>query len=190
MIIRQATVDDALELLSIYAQYIATSITFESTLPDQDEFKRRIRDISKQYPYVVCEESGAIVGYAYAYRYRERQAYQWSAELSAYLSRNFTSRGIGKKLSRILIEILKLQGVRNVYGCVALPNDKSEGLLGSLGFSVAGTYHNAGYKDGGWHDVRWFEKQISEYGHAPKPIIPISEISGGTIEKIFGSFCD
>ena len=86
------------------------------------EFTERIYNISKGYPYIVCEdEEGAIIGYAYAHRHMEREAYQWNAELSIYIDRTFISKGIGKKLYCILIEILKLQGIRTVYGCVTLP---------------------------------------------------------------------
>lgn len=184
MIVRFAKPDDSAALLKIYDQYIKTPITFECALPTEAEFSERIRNISKCYPYLVCEENDRIVGYAYANRHMVREAYQWNAELSVYLDPSFTSRGLGKKFYRILIEILKLQGVKTVYGCMTLPNVKSEALHEKLGFKLIGTYQNAGYKDGKWHDVVWFGKAIAQYDLPPKPIVPINHIREDLLQMI------
>ncbi len=184
MKIRFATPADSSALLGIYAQYIGTSITFEDALPSETEFAERIAGISGFYPYLAAEESGGIIGYAYAHRHMERAAYQWNAELSVYLDRNFTERGLGKRLYRILIEILKLQGIRNVYGGVTAPNPRSEAMHESLGFLPLGTYHNAGYKNGKWSDVTWFEKRIAAYTDNPQPIISIQSIPADQLHAI------
>lgn len=184
MKVRFATPDDCPALLNIYAQYIKTPITFEYTLPSQAEFAGRIAAISQEYPYLVCEENGGVLGYAYAHRHMEREAYQWNAELSVYLDPSHASKGLGKKLYLLLIEILQLQAVKTVYGGVTSPNAKSEALHKSLGFQVLGTYHNAGYKDGAWHDVSWFEKAIAEYGSNPAPFVPINRIAPKRLERI------
>lgn len=184
MKIRFATPDDCPALLKIYAQYIETPITFEYVLPSEAEFSGRIAGISREYPYVVCEEGNRVFGYAYAHRHMEREAYQWNAELSVYLDSSHTSRGLGKKLYHVLIDILTLQRVKTVYGGVTVPNAKSEALHKSLGFKVLGTYHNAGYKDGKWHDVSWFEKAIAPYGPNPAPFVPIGRVSREELGRI------
>ncbi|RHJ94938.1 GNAT family N-acetyltransferase [Parabacteroides bouchesdurhonensis] len=184
MNIRFATVADSVSLLNIYAQYIDTPITFECSLPSEQEFAERIRSISNEYPYLVCEENGEIIGYAYAHRLKEREAYQWDAELSVYLDKRYTSKGLGRKLYCILMEILKLQRVKTVYGLVTIPNVKSEKLHLSLGFKCAGTYHNTGYKSGAWHDVSWFEKEIAPYQPGPAPLLSIQEIPKEKLEGI------
>ena len=81
---RLATEADAEVLLTIYGQYIETEITFEYRLPSLDEFRKRIRDILLFYPYLVAEEDGKVIGYAYAHRHMQREAYQWNGELSIY----------------------------------------------------------------------------------------------------------
>lgn len=184
MLIRFATVNDSREILKIYKQYIDTPITFEYVLPTEEDFKERVKSIISQYPYLVYEEGGKIIGYAYASRYKERSAYQWGAELSIYIDSNFTSKGIGKILCLKLIELLKLQEVRTVYGCVTLPNEKSEKLQISLGFKKVGIYHNAGYKCDKWRDVAWFEKVIATCDKNPKDFISISKIQEDKILKI------
>lgn len=187
MIIRFATPEDSPAIVAIYAQYINTPITFEYSLPSEYEFSKRIAEISSVYPYLVCEKEGRITGYAYAHRHMEREAYQWNAELSVYLSASCVSRGLGKRLYTVLIEILRLQGIKTVYGGVTVPNQKSEALHKALGFTVLGTYHNAGYKDGRWHDVMWFEKAIALYDDLPRPIVSIACISAEQLQQIISS---
>ena len=181
--IRFAKSEDAKNLLNIYEQYIDTPITFEYVLPTIEEFAGRIGQIGAFYPYLICEDGGQAIGYAYGHRAMERAAYQWNAQLSIYLDQNSTSKGLGKCLYAQLIDILKLQGIRNVYGCVTVPNEKSEGLHLAMGFRRLGVYHNTGYKCGKWHDVVWFEKNIQDYGR-PKPICPISKIPEENLKNI------
>ena len=167
---------DTEELLAIYGQYIDTPITFECVLPTKEAFEERIRGITACYPYLVCRENGRIVGYAYAHRQAERAAYQWNAELSIYLDRGARGRGLGRRLYGALMELLRLQGIRTVYALVTVPNEKSEGLHGSLGFRHMGTQRSTGYKDGAWRDVAWFEKQIAPYDPDPAPLAPIGQV--------------
>ncbi|MDA1468356.1 GNAT family N-acetyltransferase [Brachyspira hyodysenteriae] len=90
---------------------------------------KRIENITSKYPYLVCEdENGKIIGYAYANKFMEREAYNWNTELSVYIDNSSNSKGIGKKLCYIIIDILKYQGIRNTYSKVTLPNEKSEKL--------------------------------------------------------------
>lgn len=96
--VRLAGTGDVPQLLKIYEQYIDTPITFEYTLPTRQDFTKRILSLTKDYPYLVCEKQGRLVGYAYAHRHMEREAYQWNVELSIYLGWPYTSQGIGKRL--------------------------------------------------------------------------------------------
>ena len=184
MKIRFVTAEDNKALLNIYAQYIDTAITFEYSLPTEAEFLHRVKNISKDYPYLVAEDKGKIIGYAYAHKYKERAAYQWGAELSIYMDKTYTTKGIGKKLYSILIEILKLQGVKTVYGFVTSPNIKSERLHNILGFQNIGMHHNTGYKCGKWQNVQCFEKSLANYDDNPLPVLSISEISEEQVKLI------
>lgn len=178
MAIRLATPEDSEGILRVYGQYIDTTITFEYELPSVAEFTERIRKTLAQYPYLVWEEDGLIVGYAYASRHRERAAYQWDADLSIYIDRDFVSHGIGKRLYTTLIALLQEQGVKNVYGGVTSPNEKSEALHLGLGFRLLGVFHNVGYKCGQWLDVNWYEKQIAPYPEKPEAVIPFCRLRG------------
>jgi len=176
---------DAAEILSIYEPYIKdTVITFEYETPSTEEFRNRIRKISSEYPYIVCIMDGKIVGYAYAHRQMERAAYQWNATLSVYIDKAYFRCGLGKALYSALIEILRLQNVRNVYGGVTTPNENSEKLHEYLGFKKLGVYHSTGYKCGAWHDVAWFEKTIGDYDLDPQPFVSIQGLDQNVIAEI------
>ena len=182
--IRFAAAADAAALLGIYGQYIDTPITFECALPSEEAFRRRVAEYGAACPYLVWEEDGRILGYAYAHRLGERAAYQWSAELSIYLGRDSTGRGLGRRLYGALMALLRLQGVRTVYGCVTLPNAGSEGLHAAMGFRLTGTWHRAGFKCGAWRDVGWFEKTIAPYDPSPAPVRPIGEVPAAAAAEI------
>ena len=188
MEIRIATEDDAAEALAVYSRYIGTPITFEYELPSVGEFARRIRSTLAEYPYLVYTEEERVRGYAYAHRLAEREAYRWGAELSVYLDSGVTSRGIGGVLYGALIGLLKLQGVRTVYGCVTTPNPRSERLHEKLGFRRIGTLRRAGFKCGAWHDVTWFEKEIAAYDVPPPELIPFARIAPEQIRGILGEY--
>lgn len=188
MEIRIATEDDAAEALAVYSRYIGTPITFEYEQPSVGEFARRIRSTLAEYPYLVYTEEERVRGYAYAHRLAEREAYRWGAELSVYLDSGVTSRGIGGVLYGALIGLLKLQGVRTVYGCVTTPNPRSERLHEKLGFRRIGTLRRAGFKCGAWHDVTWFEKEIAVYDVPPPELSPFSRIAPEQVREILGEY--
>lgn len=184
MKIRVAQPEDAKALLAIYAQYIETPVTFEYTLPSEAEFRDRIVDTLQHYPYLVVEEEGRILGYAYAHALRERLAYQWTTELSVYLDRDARGRGLGREVSKRLLALLQLQGVRSAYGCVTAPNLASEAMQRGLGFQCTGVFHRCGYKDGQWRDVLWFEKLLGAFSLEPKPIVPFQQLEEKQVRAI------
>mgnify|MGYP002627245429 CR=1 FL=1 len=186
-LLRFARPDDAGALLGIYAQYIGTSITFEYDLPTEAEFRGRIENISQKYPYLVHETDGVIDGYAYAHPFHERAAYQWSAELSVYLDRDARSRGLGSAMYTAVIELLRLMGVRTVYALVTSPNERSDRLHRSLGFAAAGVVHNAGYKNGAWRDVTFYEKNIAPYGD-PAPLGSVWDIDPEAVREVLEAY--
>ena len=189
-VIRRAAADDAAALLDIYAPYIReTAITFEYDVPAAEEFAARIGDIARTHPYLVCERDGRPVGYAYAHNIRERAAYDWAAELSVYLAPAAQGQGAGTALYRCLIDLLAMQNLRILYGCVTLPNEKSERLHEKLGFAPVGVWHGAGWKFGRWHDVGWLEKRLGGDG-AAQPVIPFPQLDGQKIQECLNRYTE
>ena len=188
MDIRFATEQDAAGLLAVYAQYIDTSVTFETALPSAEAFAGRIRDIRRASPYLVLEDRGRVAGYAYAHRARERTAYDWYAELSIYLDRDHTGQGLGKRLYRLLTDLLALQNVQTAMGCVTVPNAASEALHRALDFRLAGVSYKAGYKNGAWHDVAWYEKVLGDYAVPPAPLVPFPETDPAAVAAVLARY--
>lgn len=155
---------DAAALVEIYRPYVEIkTASLEYDTPSVDEFTRRIETISAEFPYIVCELDGRIIGYAYAHRYKERFGYRFCAELTIYLAGDCTKQGIGRRLYSALIELLGLMGYKNLYGIVTDPNPGSFALHRSLGFTETGREHLAGVKFGKWLDVVLFERQLGDY---------------------------
>ena len=179
---------DAAGLLAVYAQYIDTSITFETALPTTEAFTDRIRDIQRAYPYLVLTDGARIAGYAYAHRLRERAAYDWCVELSVYLDRSYTGRGWGRKLYSLLMDLLRLQNVKTAVGCVTVPNAASEALHLGMGFARVGTSPSSGYKNGAWHDVAWFEKPLGPYDVPPAPLLPLSDVDPAAVAAVLARY--
>ena len=188
--IRLAAACDAAALLDIYAPYITdTAITFEYEVPAAEEFAARIQETLATHPYLVCERDGVPVGYAYAHRIRERAAYDWAAELSIYLAPAAQGQGVGTALYQCLTDLLVLQHLRVLYGCVTLPNEKSRRLHEKLGFSLVGVWHGSGWKQNGWHDVGWFEKRVGACC-TPPPVTPFARLDSKKIQGCLQRYTD
>lgn len=185
--IRFAAPDDCAAMLAIYAPYIETTITFEQEVPSQEDFASRIETVQREYPWIVWEEDGRILGYAYAHKFAERVSYRPSAELSVYLDRSARGKGIGRKLYEALFAILRLQNVKSVYGIVTTPNPRSEAMHLALGFERVSTLRSVGYKDG-WRDVSWFCKQLGAYREPLDPFAPIGSVDAAQVSAILNRF--
>jgi L-amino acid N-acyltransferase YncA len=178
-IIRLATEADAAQIVEIYAPFCReTPVSFETEPPSLDEMRRRIAAILPSYPWLVCEEGGWILGYAYASKHRERAAYVWSVDVSAYVREGRRRGGLGRALYTSLLAILRLQGYYNAVAGVTLPNPGSEGLHRAMGFQPVGVYRNIGYKCGRWHDVAWSELALREPEPEPRPPLRLESVRG------------
>ena len=124
IIIRNATKADIRVIQAIYAPYVTdTVITFEYDVPTVEEMERRMEQVQKKYPWLVAEENGKVVGYAYASAFKERAAYQWAVETSIYVDGQEKRKGIGRQLHDALEEALKMQGILNMNACISFPAD-------------------------------------------------------------------
>lgn len=156
--IRPARLEDAAQICGIYNHYVReTIVTFEETPVSAAEMVQRITDITSRLPWLVWEEEGAILGYAYASPWKARAAYRHSAEASIYLPPHATGRGIGTGLYKALIEELRQRGNHAVMGGAALPNPASVALHERLGFEKVAHFRQVGFKFGRWVDVAYWE---------------------------------
>jgi L-amino acid N-acyltransferase YncA len=176
-IIRLATPEDAPGVQAIYAPVVReTVISFELEPPTVEEIRQRIVKTLGQWPWLVCEREGGILGYVYASQHRTRPAYQWSVDVSVYVHANTRRLGVGRALYRSLFSLLTLQGFYQVYAGITLPNPASVRLHESLGFQPVGVYRAVGYKLGAWHDVGWWQLTLKERVTPPKPPLDLSTV--------------
>lgn len=175
--IRMANPADAQALLNIYAPYVInTAITFEYNVPSVEEFASRIAHSLEKYPYLIAEEGGNILGYAYASPFHDRPAYDWAVETSIYVDQNIKHRGIGRKLHDALESTLREQGILNMNACIAYPPEEDEHLdknsvefHAHMGYRLVGEFYKCGYKFNRWYNMVWMEKLIGEHLSDQKP---------------------
>lgn len=159
--IRIATEADVGRILEIYAPYVRDTVyTFEYEVPTREAFLARFRGITAQFPWLVWEEDGRILGYAYGSAPFERAAYRWCAEDSVYLCPEAKGRGIGKMLVAALETILQLQGYRTVYSIITSENTTSMDFHTKIGYKFLSEFPNCGYKFGRWLGVTWLQKTL------------------------------
>lgn len=186
--IRPAGPQDAHALRAIYALYIDSAVTFETELPGEEAFRARVTETLQNHPWLVSEQEGRILGYAYAHFYSERAAYRWSAELSCYLLPQARGQGLGERLTRALIAVLRLQGVCYVCGGVVEGNPASLRLQQKLGMRPVGVLQKVGYKNGRWLDVHRFEQRIAPDEAPPVSFIPYGLLAPDRVEAALSPF--
>lgn len=161
MMIRPVQLSDAATIRAIYQPYVTeTAITFELDVPSVQEFESRITKTLIQFPYLVAEVGGKVVGYAYASTYYARAAYDWTTELSIYVVKEARGQGIGSALYTALEEELQARGYLRFLACIAVPNDASIAMHEKRGYVQVAHFPKIGYKFNKWHDVVWMQKTI------------------------------
>jgi L-amino acid N-acyltransferase YncA len=176
-VIRVATIADAAGVQAIYGPEVEHgAASFETEAPTPEDMAARIAAILPMYPWLVWEEGGEILGYAYASRHRDRAAYRWSVDAAIYVAPQAHGRGIARALYARLFEILSRQRFRAAYGGVTTTNPASEALHRACGFELVGVYRAVGYKHGAWRDVGWWRRTLSETPGQPPEPIPFAEL--------------
>lgn len=164
---------DAAACAAIYAPYVeSTPISFEERAPDPLEMEARIGRYGATHPWLVAEDGGGAVGYAYACPHQERAAYRWAADVSVYVAANRRGEGIGRRLYEELFARLRAQNFQVACAGITLPNEASVGLHERLGFARIGVSPRIGWKTGRWHDVGWWQLELVPAGDGA-PLEPL-----------------
>lgn len=161
MDVRQIVIGDAPSVQAIYAPYVTdTTVSFEEVPPDIIEVERRIAAILPRYPYLVAEEDGRVVGYAYASEHRTRAAYRTSVDVTVYVSPGAQRSGVARRLYSHLLPAAASLGYHAAFAGIALPNLASVGLHEAMGFEPIGIDRQVGRKFDAWHDVGWWQRLL------------------------------
>jgi L-amino acid N-acyltransferase YncA len=177
--IRLATTGDAAAVAAIYAPYCEDSaVSFEQSAPTEGEMAQRIAAVIARRPWLVLEDAGDVLGYAYAGPHHERWAYQWSVNIAVYISRAHQRRGAGRALYTTLFDLLGGLGYYKAVAGITMPNPASTGLHQAMGFELVGVYRDIGYKLGAWRDVAWYQASIQPLPPEPQEPRAIGTLDG------------
>lgn len=139
-----------------------------------EDWAARFEASHEQYPWLVVEEEGRVLGYGIAFRYRPRPAYRWCVEVAVYVDHEHHRRGIATRLYRALFDLLERQGLRTVLAIVVSPNEPSERLHERVGMRLTGSIADAGFKHGRWWATSVYELQIGN-GDAGE-VLPVAAV--------------
>ena len=186
MHIRFATKEDISPMLEIYRPYVeTTTVSFEYTCPSLEEFTARFEKYTAQFPWLVWEEDGEVLGYAYACAPFTRMAYSWVAEASVYLRKDAHRRGIGTALYRALEAILTKQGYLTLYTLVTSENATSLAFHQAVGYEIRADFPRQGFKMGKALGVTWLEKTLKFVDYPQEMPVSVE-----TLVKIDRNFLD
>ncbi|MBZ0114884.1 MAG: GNAT family N-acetyltransferase [Thermoanaerobaculia bacterium] len=159
MKLRPAQSADAASIARIYNHYVLnTVVTFEEEPVSGEVMAGRLAETREvSLPWIVAEQEGDLVGYAYASSWKGRRAYRHSVETTVYLDQGCAGHGIGSSLYLELLTQLRALGMHTAIGGIALPNDASVALHEKLGFVHLGTFRQVGFKQGRWIDVGYWQ---------------------------------
>lgn len=158
MNIRKVNLQDARQVAEIYNFYVLeTHHSFENEAVSVNDMMDRIEAITETCPFLVCEENGEILGFAYATHYKPRSAYRHSVEVSVYIKNNLMHKGIGTNLYKELFAEIDKMNVHAIIAGISLPNDASIKLHENFGFEKVAHFREVGFKMNRWIDVGYWE---------------------------------
>ncbi|HSX52233.1 MAG TPA: arsinothricin resistance N-acetyltransferase ArsN1 family B [Cellvibrio sp.] len=161
MHIRSCIPQDVPAICAIYNHYIEnTVITFEEIPLSVEQMRGRIEGYMQLFPWLVCEDAGEIIGYAYASKWKDRSAYKHTAEVTVYLHHKHVGKGVGRALYQELIDQLAARKMHVLLACIAVPNAASEKLHEHFGFNKVAHFTEVGFKFNRWLDVGYWQKLL------------------------------
>jgi L-amino acid N-acyltransferase YncA len=160
-VIRPVNISDAQAIMEIYNHYVTDSAWTQEYEPiDLETQEERIKKIIALYPYLVYEDDGLVIGYAYAGEFRWKPGYRWTVETTIYLHNDHLEKKIGRELYSELLEACRQQGFHRAIGGLTLPNERSAYFHEMLGFKKVGHFTECAKKFGVWHDIGFWELEL------------------------------
>jgi phosphinothricin acetyltransferase len=160
--IRDATPEDADAVAAIYAHHVLHgTASYDLDPPAAEEIRAKIERVAGAgWPFVIAEQDGAVVGYAYATQFRDRDAYRFTAEDSVYVHPDRMGRGIGSVLLEALIERSVKFGFRTIIAVIGGAEPASIALHAKHGFHQVGRLHAVGWKHEQWLDSVYMQLEM------------------------------
>ena len=159
--VRPATAADLDGAAAIYDEQVRVGIsTFDLEPPPVSYWAHHLESTEPGDHFLVADDGGAIVGFAYSSAYRPRPGYRLTRETSVYLSENARGQGLGRRMYDELLARVRADGVHVVLALVALPNPPSIALHEACGFEHLGTMREVGWEFDRWLDTAWYQKLL------------------------------
>ena len=162
-ILRPSQEPDLPAITAIYGHHVLHgSGTFETEPPSLADMRaRRAEVLARHLPFLVAEDGGRILGFAYCNWFKPRPAYRFSAEDSIYLATNASGMGWGRLLLTELCRKAEAAGIRKLIAIIGdSANAGSIGVHGSVGFHSVGVVKACGWKFNRWLDIVMMEKAL------------------------------
>ncbi len=182
--IRFLTSDDLPQVYAIVSYWIEHSTANMCWQPvEYNLFVQDQLQIAHNYPYLVAEYEGKVIGFGYAHGFIAREAYQYDAELTIYFQKG-SHHGLVMPLYRALESICLEMGFCNLISCTTADNEESLAFQKRVGFQSYGLLEKAAYKNGSWHGVEWLFKPIGSYDNPTR--LSLQEVLAKHDPKEFG----
>lgn len=167
--IRQASLDDAEDIASIYAEHVNSgTASFDTVARSASDIAQKIADINgKNWPFLVAARGAEVVGYAYITQFRDRAAYSFTCEDSIYIRGGQAGKGMGSMLMRALIDASIQCGFRQMMAVIGGGEPASVALHAKMGFEHAGRMRSVGRKFGCWLDTVYMQLELGEGDRTP-----------------------
>ena len=152
---------DVETLVSIYNYYIEnTTCTLEMEPLSAAEFGVRVKKIAERFPYLVYEENGEVLGYAYLSEFNPRGGYRFTADLSLYVAQGARGKGIGRALYEAIEPMAREMGLRNIISLITAENELSLAFHDKLGFERVAKIEKIANKFDRWIGLCYCIKRI------------------------------
>ena len=185
LIIREGSPADYPAMLEIYGYYVEHfPYSFDCVPPTLEEVAGRMDPLLDQFPLLIAEEDGRVLGFAYAHPFRPKEAYRWISETTIYVRDGLTRKGVGSALYAVLLPALREQGFTKAVATIGCPNERSEAFHRKQGFTYLATFPDIGYKLGGWHDLTYYALDLNPSGEAMDDPVPYRQIADRLKEEL------
>lgn len=183
--LRMARPEDAGGMLAVYAPYVEHSTAsweYEGAVFG-GIFRTAAGASGHGLSLAACGGGRRGTGYAYAGRFAARRGYDWDAEVTVYLSAAAHRRHAATALYTALLALLRRQGYVNCFALITHPNPASAAFHERMGFAEAARLPHAGYKDGRWLGLSYYQLTLQPLPAVPVPPVPLSALGAAETER-------
>ena len=161
--IRAITDEDIAAVCELYNHYVInTTITFETEPLSVEEYTERVKGVCARYPFLVAEDEGRIVGFAYLSPFNVRHAYRFVADLSLYVDHDEKGKGIGSLLMKAIEEEARNMHLHQLFSLITSENENSRTFHEKHGFVYKVSFADTGFKFNRWLGVDYYVKVLEE----------------------------